>query len=177
MTELIPTVQMENQHSIVASTSRDFPRFVIISQISRPKVGSRWQSSRKSWPFWKKDPLRANFRKCFPKGFTTSQIHVLSINFVKFGWPEVGKIVRCLPDKKTSARSPALASAQIAPKICQGHLQTIYSECSKFHPNLFTSCRVIAGRVNIVQTRHKVFSILGEATASSPSKNKSAGWL
>jgi len=30
-----------------------------------------------------------------------------------------------------SARSPALTSARIAPKICQGQLQTIYSECPK----------------------------------------------
>jgi len=38
--ELIPMVQMESQHSIGAATSRDFPRFVIILQISRPEVGS-----------------------------------------------------------------------------------------------------------------------------------------
>jgi len=50
--------------------------------------------------FWKKDPLRANFQKIILKGFTTSQNHVLCANFVKFGWPEIGKVVRCLPDKK-----------------------------------------------------------------------------
>jgi len=36
-------------------------------------------------------------------------------------------------------------------------------------PNPFTSGGLIAERVNIVETRHKVFAILGEA--SSPSKN------
>jgi len=90
---------------------------------------------------------------------------------VKFGRPEVGKIARYLMDKnknKISARDLAAASAQIAPKICQGQLQTIYSVFSKFHPNPFNSGRVIAERVNIVQTRHKVFAILGEASASSP---------
>jgi len=36
------------------------------------------------------------------------------------------QVVRCLPDKKQiSASSPACASARIAPKICQGQLQTI----------------------------------------------------
>jgi len=55
--------------------------------------------------------------------------------------------------KKNSAGSPALASARISPKICQRQLRTIYSEHPKFHPHLFTSGRVIAGRVNIVQTR------------------------
>jgi len=70
--------------------------------------------------FWKKDPLMASFQKIIPKGFA-SQNHVLCANFVKFGWPEIGKVVRCLPDKKnkTSARSPALASARSAPKICR----------------------------------------------------------
>jgi len=55
-------------------------------------------------------------------------------------------------------------------KICQGQLQTIYSEFPKFHPNPFSSGGVIAERVNIVQTRHKVFAILGEASASSSRK-------
>jgi len=41
MTELIPTVQMESEHSIGAQTSRDFPRFETISKISRPEAGSR----------------------------------------------------------------------------------------------------------------------------------------
>jgi len=70
---------------------------------------------------------------------------------------------------KILARTDAASSARIAPKICQGQLQTIYSEFPKFHPNPFPSGGVIAERVNIVQTRHKVFAILGEASASSPS--------
>jgi len=106
--ELIPTVRMESQHSIGARTCHDFPRFVIISEKSRLEVGNRWRWSRF---FFKKDPLGANFQKIIPPGFTTSQNHVLCANFVKFGWPEIGKVVCCLPDKKnkTSARSPALA--------------------------------------------------------------------
>jgi len=92
---------------------------------------------------------------------------------VKFGRPEVGEIAHYLMDKKNkiSARAPAAASARIAPKICQGQLQTIYSEFPKFYPNPFTSGGDIAERVNIVQTRHKVFAILGEASASSLSNN------
>jgi len=75
--------------------------------------------------FWKiTTPLQEDFENFVLKGFTTSQIHVLCANFVKFGRSEVGEIARCLPDKKKSASSPALASAWIAPKICQGQLQT-----------------------------------------------------
>jgi len=127
--------------------------------------------SRKSF-FLEKKPLKGKFlKKMFPKGFTISQKHVLYANFVKIGWPEIGKVVRCLPDKKQNfpnfPRSPALASARIAPNMCQGQLQATYSEFPKFHPNPFTSGGVIAERVNVVETRHKVFSILAEA--SSPS--------
>jgi len=91
---------------------------------------------------------------------------------VKFGRPEVGEVARYLMDQKNknSARPPAVASARISPKICRGQLRTIYSEFPEFHPNPLTSGGVIAERVNIVQTRHKVFAILGEASASSPSK-------
>ena len=96
-------------------------------------------------------------------------------NFVKFGRREVGEIARYLMDRKniTSARAPAAASARIAPKICLGQLQTIYSERPKCYPNPFTSGGVMAERVNIVQTCHNVFAILGEASASSPSNSSS----
>jgi len=95
---------------------------------------------------------------------------------VKFGRPEVGEIARYLMDKKNTilARAAAAASARIAPKICHGQVQTTYSEFPKFHPNPFTTGGVMAERVNIVQTRHKVSAILGEASASSPSKKDSS---
>jgi len=84
----------------------------------------------------------------------------------------IGKVVRYLPHKKTKLLlAPALASARIAPKICQSQRQTRYSECPGFHPNPYTSVGVIAGHMDITETRHKVFPILGEA--SSPSKNYS----
>jgi len=65
--ELIPTVQMESQHSVGAPTSRDFPRFVIVSQISRPEVGSRWRCSRRRLPFVKKTPYGQIFKNVFRK--------------------------------------------------------------------------------------------------------------
>jgi len=67
---------------------------------------------------------------------------------------------------KKSAGSVAVASTRITPKICQGQWQAMYSECPKFHPNQFTSGAVIAKRVNTVQARYEVFSILGEANFS-----------
>ena len=64
--ELIPTVRVESQHSVGVPNYRDFPRFLFISQISRPEVGSRWRCSRKSWPFWK-NPYGQIFKNVFRK--------------------------------------------------------------------------------------------------------------
>jgi len=147
-------------------TFRDFKAFrrhrglkSEVDEDGRPKVA-----------FLEKDPLRANLQKCFPKGFTVSQIYVLCTNCVKFGRPEIDSRALSTGQKiKISVSSAVLASVRIAPKICQGQLQTIYTEYPKFHRNPYTPGGVIAGRVNIVETCHKVFPILGKA--SSP-RNK-----
>ena len=65
---------------------------------------------------------------------------VTTQNVVKFVRREIGEIVRYLVDKNTiSPASQTVATARIATKICQGQAPTIipYSECSRFHPNLF----------------------------------------
>jgi len=121
----------------------------------------------------KKDPLRANFQKCFPKGIRRLADPRLVCKFREI-WPTVSWWNRALltthtQKNKISACSVALASARIAPKICHSQLQTMCSEYPKFHPNRLPSGGVIAERVNTVQTRHKVFPILGEA--SSPSND------
>ena len=128
--------------------------------------------------FWgKKTPYGQFFTNVFQSPTCGQGNTSFCANFVKFGRPEVGEIARYLMDRtknKISAGVPAASSARIAPKICPGQLQTIYSEFPKFHPNPFTSGGVIAECVNIVQMRHKVFAILCEASASSPSNKSSA---
>ena len=52
--------------------------------------------------------------------------------------------------------------------------QTVYSECSRFHPNQFTFGRVIAERVNIVNMRCKVNPILGWSLALSRTSSSAA---
>ena len=88
--ELIPTVQVKGQHSTGAPTSRDFPRFEIIS----PEVGSRSQCYEKTCTFGKKTTpcgkiLKISFLKDLPPRRFTSCVQV-----VKFGRPEIGKVVR-----------------------------------------------------------------------------------
>ena len=51
----------------------------------------------------KNDPLREDFENFIPKGFITSQIHVVC-EFCEFGRPEIGKVVHYLPDKKNKDR-------------------------------------------------------------------------
>jgi len=154
--EFILTVSMESQHSTGGPTCHDFPRFVIISEKSRPEVGSRWLWSSKNGGFGGKDHLRANFRKCFPKRHIRTRKHVLLCKFREIR-PTGSRWNRALfnGQKTTSVRAPAATSVRITPKICQGQLRTIYSEVPKLHPNPYTTGGVIAERVNIVQTRHK----------------------
>ena len=87
-------------------------------------------------------------------------------------WPTGSRWNRALvtgqKTHKISVRAPTLSSARIAPKNLSG---PICSECPKFHPNPFTSGGVTAEGVNVVETRHKVFPILSEATGSSQSYN------
>ena len=73
-------------------------------------------------------------------------------NFVKCCRREIGEIMHYLLDKENniSAASQTVVIAWIAPKIRQGQPPTMHSQCSRFHPNLFTFGRVIAKHVNTV---------------------------
>ena len=93
------------------------------------------------------------------------RLTLLCSNFVKFG----GEIMRYLPDQKSKILRAfqTVADAQIAPKICQGQPPTMYSECSRFHPNWFTFGGVIAECVNTVKLPRKVNPIFGRSLALS----------
>jgi len=55
--------------------------------------------------FGRKRPLAGTFSKfCSERIHQDSPIHVLCVNFVEFGRPEIGKVVRHLPDKKAKLR-------------------------------------------------------------------------
>ena len=85
---------MERGHSVDGSFSRHFLLIYIVRELSPDEVGSRSGGSG----FGKNDPLREDLENFVPKRFTTPQNHVLCANFVKFGRPEVGIVVRYLPD-------------------------------------------------------------------------------
>jgi len=94
--------------------------------------------------------------KIFKILFRTFSLHRRSTlfcsNFVKsFRW-EISEIVRYLLHQKNkiSAVSQTVATVRIVPKVCQGQLPTMYSRCSRFHPNRFTFGGVIAECMNTV---------------------------
>ena len=117
--------------------------------------------------FWKRS-LTVKFSKfCFDSFHRDIDRPTTCSNFVKFGRWEIGEIVRCLPDKKNLPGSSAVATAWIAPKICQGQPPTMYSECSRFHPNRFIFGGVIAECVNTTKMHCKINPIFGWSLALS----------
>ena len=82
-------------------------------------------------------------------------------------WPR-GQVY--LPVKKNNKILPAsqtVATARITPKICQGQPPTMYTKCSRFHPNRFTFGGVIAECVNSAKSLRIVNPIFGRSLASS----------
>jgi len=69
----------------------------------------------------------------------------------------MGEIVHYWHGTKILAPIKTVATAWIAPKICQGQLPTFGSHCSRFHPNRFTFSGIIAERVKAVLLPHRVF--------------------
>jgi len=84
----------------MAHLTVNFHRSISFASYGRLKSEVVRDIIKKTCVFWKNDPLREDLENFVPKGFATSQTHMLCANFVKFGRPEIGKDVRYLPDKK-----------------------------------------------------------------------------
>ena len=142
-------------------TCHDFPRFVIISEKLRPEVGNRYFDQAKWRFFWQKRPLRANFHKCFPKSDMETRLFVQILWNLADRKSVKSRVVSWTTKKQTfGSRSRCRFYADRAQNL------------SRTAPNNVLGVPQISSkskRVNIVQTRHKVFAILGEASASSPS--------
>jgi len=74
-------------------------------------------------------------------------------------------IIYLTKKNKTSAPSQTVATARIAPKICQGQPLTFGSQCSKFNQNRFTVGGGIAERVKAVQLA--IFAIFARVALAS----------
>jgi len=117
--------------------------------------------------FAKTTPYAKIFKILFRKFSSRHRSTFLCSNVVKFGRRKIGEIVPYLTDKKIRLPLKLLLLRGSSPKICQSQLSTMYSECSRFHPNRFTFGGVLAGRVNTAKLPHRVNPIFGRSLASS----------
>ena len=108
-----------------------------------------WEIFAKILRFLEKQPLTGKFSK-----FCSEMIHRDTDWRVVFKFREIcptgnrwSRTLFTCQKNKILPSSSALTSAQIVPKICHGQPQTMYSECSRFHPNQFTFGGVITEHV------------------------------
>jgi len=145
--ELMLTVKMETRHLTERSFGSEFPAIcnhcIVTTAWSRRTLKCCEEFLRF---FGKTTSYAKIFKIMFRKFLSRHRSTLLCSNFVKFVRREIGAIVRYLPDKKKkiSLASQTVATARIAPKICQSQYPTTYSECSRFHPNRSTFGGVIA---------------------------------
>jgi len=165
---LIPVVKMETRNPIEGYFGSKFPAIC-----NHCGVMDAW--SRNTLKFW--DIFVFFSRK------TTHYCKIFKILFRKFssqhrlmycvqilwnsGRWEIGEIVcvAYLP-KKLSPGSPALATARIAPQICQGQPPTVLKSAPNYQ-NWFAFGTVLAERMNTAKTCCKVNPIFGWSLASS----------
>jgi len=134
----------------------NFRRSVIIAELWRPKVARPWNfvSNFFSFCFGKKRSLMVKFSK-----FCSESFHSLADRrcCVEMSWNFFRReIMRYLSDQKNLAPFQTVATAQIAPKICQGQPPTFRSLCSRFHLNRFIFGGVIAERMKAVRSSKSV---------------------
>ena len=118
--------------------------------------------------FLTNDPLRKKIKNSVPKVFIATPIDVVVFKFREIS-PTGNLWNRALftwqKNNKISPASQTVATARNAPKISQGHSE--YLEWSRFHPNRFSFCGVIAERVNTAKSPRKVNLIFGWSLSSS----------
>ena len=149
---------MQTRNPVEGYFASEFP-----SVCNHCGIMAAWSKSRDVKHFLKK--FLRFFAKTTPYGkifkilFRKFSSRHRSTCFVQISWSLAdGKSVKScvIYLTKIPLRCPAVATARIAPKICQGQPPTMYSECSRFHPNRFAFGGVIAEHVNTAKTRRKV---------------------
>jgi len=169
--ELVPTVKMETRNPVEGYFCSEFPAICnhcgVMTALSRKPV----KMFEKFLRFFGKTTTYGKIFKILFQKFSSR--HRLTC-CVQISWNLAdGKLMKScaiylIKKNKISPGSPAVATSQIATKICQSQFLTMYSECSRFHSNRFTFGGVTAKRENTAKTRRKVNPIFGWNLASSP---------
>jgi len=116
--------------------------------------------------FWKNDPLREFYSKFCSEEFIAQR----STCCVQILWnlADVKSVKSCVVYlTKNFARLSSSRYCTDRAQNLHGQSQTMYSECSRLHPNRFTFGGVISERVNTVRSRSKVNPIFGWSLAMS----------
>jgi len=100
-------IKLETRHSLVGYLGGEFP--VIYNNRCGVTESLNLEIVADFLRFFGKQPLTAKFSEFCSQCFIATLIDVLCSNCVKFGLREVGEIVRCLTDKKTTKICLALA--------------------------------------------------------------------
>ena len=138
----------------------NFQLSVIIASYSSLKL----QDVKKFCVYWKNDLYGNIFKILFRKYSLQHQSIVLCSNFLKFGHQWNRELFT--RQKNFVWLSSCRYCADGAQNLL-GPAPDNYSECSRFHQNLFTLGGVIAERVNTAKTSRKVNPIFGWSLASS----------
>jgi len=144
----------------------NFRESIINAELWQPEVARCWKF------FWeifalKKRPLAAKFSK-----FCSNRIHRLIDQRVVFKFHEIWKTEKRLNCALlTWQKNFAWLSRS---RYCADHDQnlpgparTMYSDCSRFHPNWLTFSKVILEHVNTVKIGRKVNPVFGWSLALS----------
>ena len=168
--DLILTVKMETRNYVEGYFGSEFR-----VTCNHCRVMAVW--SRKTWKFVeeflrffrKKRPLMVKFSKFCSESFHRDIDRRCCVQIswnLADGKSEKSCVIFQTTKHEISTASQTFATAWIAPKICEGQPSTMYSECSRFHPNRFTFGGVTAERVNTAKLPHNVNSIFGWSLAS-----------
>jgi len=128
---------------------------VIISELCRPKVAKCWNFVRNLCVL-KKWPLTIKFLKFYSLSFH----RLTDRRCVQISWNLAdGKSAKSCVIYLKKRNFACLSNCRYCAQMCQGQPLSMYSECSRFHPNLLTFGEVIAERVNTAKSRRKVNSV------------------
>ena len=168
--ELTPTVKMETRHPVDGYFGSEFPK--ICNQCGLRSY--RGLKSQEVEIFWEIFAFKKTYGKIFKILFRKFSPRHRSACCVQISWnladgKSVKSCVTYLIKEQISPGCPTIATAWIAPKICQASLlQCTQSAAPDYiHPNRFTFGGVIAKRVNAAKTRRKVNPVFGWSLASS----------
>jgi len=147
--ELIPTVKMETGHPVEGHFGSKFPAICNYCGVMAAWSRKTWKFCEQILRFMVKRPLMVQFLKlCSESLHGVYYMGSTPIDIVVFKWRKIcptenrwNSALFTWQKNIISAASLTVATARIAPKICQGQPPTMSSQCSRFHRNRWSNSR------------------------------------